>query len=149
MNGYLIDTNIISMLAPTKRAFSPDFVDWLKRAEADELLFLSVVTFHEIVRGIERLQLKGATAKATELRNWLDTVMTGYFDKILPIDLATAVLSGKLEARAIGRGGNPGMGDALIAATAKVHDLAVVTENRRDFALFGVFHLLPREATWS
>ncbi|MBP0615439.1 type II toxin-antitoxin system VapC family toxin [Jiella mangrovi] len=145
MNGYLIDTNIISMLAPTKKVLSQSFVDWLKQAEGDELLFLSVVTLHEIERGIERLQLKGATAKAAELRGWLERVLASYADKILPVDHATAALSGKLEARAIGGGGNPGISDALIAGTAQRRGLVVITENSRDFAMFGISYLSPSE----
>nr|WP_281065537.1 type II toxin-antitoxin system VapC family toxin [Jiella sonneratiae] len=142
----MIDTNVISKLAPTKRTFSPNFAHWLRRADQDGLVFMSVVTVHELERGIERLSLRGATAKATALTHWLDSVLVGFGGKFLPIDLPTALISGRLEARAIGRGGAPGVGDAMIAGTAHVHGLTVITENVRDFALFEISHMLPSQA---
>ncbi|ORE98092.1 PilT protein-like protein [Aurantimonas sp. 22II-16-19i] len=146
MKGYLIDTNVISTLAPRKKTFSPSFAHWLRQTDRDGLVFMSVVTLHELERGIERLDLRGATAKAGELRKWLETVLVEFGGAFLPVDLPTAALSGKLEARAIARGGNPGIGDALIAGTAHVNGLTVITENARDFAMFGVCHLLPSQA---
>ncbi len=56
----------------------------------------------------------------------------------LPIDAAVSALSGKLEAEAIAAGHCPGMADALIAGTAKAHDLTVVTLNLRHFEPFGI-----------
>ena len=64
MTGLLLDTNVISMFAPTKVAQNKAFADWLEKRETHEGVFLSAVTIHEIVKGAELLRARGATAKA-------------------------------------------------------------------------------------
>ena len=96
------------------------------------------MTVHEIERGISLLERKGATAKARELRRWMDSLFSTYQDRILPIDFAVSPISGQLEAEAIAAGHSPGMADALIAGTAKAHGLIVVTLNLRHYTPFGV-----------
>jgi hypothetical protein len=137
LTGYLLDTNVVSLLSPSGAA-APGLIAWLDGAEAENEFFLSVVTVHEIERGILLLERKGATAKAAGLRLWMDGLLATYGDRILPIDAAVSALSGKLEAEAIAAGHNPGMADALIAGTAKARALTVVTRNRRHFEPFGV-----------
>lgn len=138
MSGYLLDTNVVSLLSPLQGEVSAGFLAWLDEADATSALFLSVVTIHEIERGITLLDHKGATAKARELRRWIDGLFATYADRILPIDMAVSAISGRLEAKAITDGHRPGMADALIAGTAQVHSLTVVTQNLRHFAPFGV-----------
>ena len=101
-------------------------------------IFLSVVTIHEIEKGIALLERKGATAKAAGLRAWLSGLIATYDDKILGLDASTAAIAGRLEAKAIGEGYDPGMADAVIAGIAEAHDLIVVTRNARHFVPFGV-----------
>ena len=137
MTKYLLDTNVVSLLSPS-RATATGLIAWLDKAEKTSEFFLSVVTVHEIERGIVRLERKGATAKAYGLRGWMDGLFSTYEDRILPIDAAISALSGKLEAEAIAAGHSPGMADALIAGTAKAHDLTVVTLNLRHFEPFGI-----------
>lgn len=138
MSGYLLDTNVVSLLSPSKGEASPKFLSWLDEADAKGDLFLSAVTVHEIERGITLVERKGATAKARDLRQWMDGLASAYEDRILPVDAAVSAISGRLEAEAMSAGHNPGMSDALIAGTAKAHDLIVVTDNQRHFAPFGV-----------
>ena len=78
MNGYLLDTNVVSMLAPSRSDATPAFLDWLERQDRDGRLFLSVVTPHEIERGVARLEAGGATAKAAALRAWLTGLLAAY-----------------------------------------------------------------------
>lgn len=139
MSGYLLDTNVVSLLSPSQGEASAGFLAWLDAADA--ALFLSVVTIHEIERGIGLLERKGAAAKARDLRLWIDGLFAAYADRVLPIDMAVAAISGRLEAEAKAAGHSPGMADALIAGTAKAHDLTVVTQNLRHFAPFGVAHM--------
>lgn len=143
MSGYLLDTNIVSLLAPTAPDASGKFSRWLEEMEQQDGLFLSVVTIHEIERGIGLLSAKGATAKASALRSWLAGLIETYSDRILPIDTEVSVLSGALEARAVASGHQPGMADALIAGTAKAHDLTIVTRNRRHFEPFQINLSVP------
>jgi predicted nucleic acid-binding protein len=102
VNGFLLDTNVISMLSPSKAEASDSFLDWLQRADSEGQVFLSVVTVHEIEKGIELLDSKGATAKATGLRVWLSGLIATYEDKILGLDVSAASLSGRIEAKSWG-----------------------------------------------
>jgi toxin FitB len=145
LSGFLIDTNVVSLVAPARSAASPEFLAWLERVDADGLLFLSVVTIHEIEKGIALLEHKGARAKAAELKVWLSGLIGSYGDKIIAVDTPTAALAGQLEAKAIAAGHAPGMADATIAAIAKVHELTIVTVNTKHFRPFGVPALTPQD----
>jgi len=138
LTGYLLDTNVVSLLSPSRARTAAGFLAWLDETEKTGEFFLSVVTVHEIERGITLLERRGATAKASDLRRWLSGLVSVYEDRILPIDASVSALSGKLEAEAISAGHSPGMADALIAGTAKAHDLTVVTLNLRHFEPFGI-----------
>ncbi len=143
MTGYLLDTNILSVFSPTAAQISPSVLNWLEQAEARNELFLSVVTIHEIERGIGLLERKGATAKAANLRQWVDGLVLTYGDRILPIDSKVAKISGSLEANAAANGHHPGMAEALIAGTAKAYGLTVVTRNAKHFEPFQIDLLVP------
>jgi predicted nucleic acid-binding protein len=149
VSGYLLDTNVISMLSPSRAEASPPFLDWLERMDADGRLFLSVVTIHEIEKGIALLEHKGAAAKAANLKVWLAGLVSNYDDKIIAVDTRTAALAGQLEAKAISAGHDPGMADATIAGIAKAHDVVIVTRNTKHFRAFQVAVVSPDEATQS
>ena len=149
MSGYLIDTNVISLLAPARGLASPAFLSWLEQVDGEGGLFLPVVAIHEIEKGIALLEHKGAHAKAKELTLWLSGLVDSYGDKILAIDTATAAVAGRLEARAIAAGHNPGMADATIAAIAQANDLVIVTVNTRHFRPFGVAATTPKDVAAS
>lgn len=94
-------------------------------------IFLSVATLGEIRQGIERIRRRDKRS-ARRLETWLDEVTTNYAAQILPIDTALADQWGRL--------GVPDpmpVVDALIAATALVHDLVVATRNAKDIARAG------------
>ena len=146
MSGFLLDTDVVSMLSPARAAASIGFFDWLDRIDGRGLLFLSVVTVHEIEKGVVLLEAKGATAKAAALRAWLAGLLAAYGDKVLGLDGPAASLSGRMEARAIAAGHAPGMADAVIAGIAQAHGLVVVTRNARHFRSFGIRTATPDEA---
>lgn len=146
MNGYLLDTNVISMLSPSWAGASKVFLDWSERMDGEGRIFLSVVTIHEIEKGIALLEHKGATAKAAGLRVWLAGLVSTYDDKIIGLDAPAAGIAGQLEARAICAGHDPGMADAIIAGIAKARDLHVVTCNTKHFQPFGIVVSSPDEA---
>ncbi len=126
------------MLSPSRRNASPQVLAWLDQMDVDGKLFLSVVTIHEIEKGIVLLEHKGADVKAAELRRWLLGLVAIYEDRILTINMATAAIGGQLEAKASASGHNSGMADAAIAGIAKVHDLTIITRNTKHFVPFGV-----------
>lgn len=138
MSGFLLDTNAISMFAPSRGEPSQAFAAWIEEQEQSNAIYLSAVTVHEIEKGIRILETRGATSKADTLAIWLLGLASAYADNILPLDGAVARISGELEARAISAGHNPGAADAMIAGTAKAHGLTVITNNLRDFEPFAV-----------
>jgi predicted nucleic acid-binding protein len=132
---YLLDTNVVSELRRVRPHGA--VVAWL-RTVPDHDLFLSAVTVGEIQAGIEIARGQD-TAKAQEIESWLDLVVGTY--NILAMDAAAF----RAWARLMHRQSNDLLEDAMIAATAQIHDLTVVTRNTRDFALFGVRTLNPFE----
>jgi predicted nucleic acid-binding protein len=147
VSGFLLDTNVISMLAPSRTDVSPEFLKWLNHMDSDGRLFLSVVAIHEIEKGIALLEHKGAAAKAAALKAWLAGLVSTYDDKIIGLDADAAALAGQLEAQAITAGHDPGMADAIVAGIAKARDLMVVTRNAKHFQPFGIGAVSPDEAT--
>lgn len=133
------------MLSPSRAGTSPSFLAWLEQKDTEDLIYLSVVTIHEIEKGIALLNHKGAVAKAASLKVWLAGLAATYDDKILGIDAVAAALGGQLEAVAISAGHAPGMADAAIAGIAKAHNLIVITENTKHFLPFGVAVCSPDE----
>jgi predicted nucleic acid-binding protein len=130
---YLLDTNVVSELRRPRPHGA--VVAWL-HAAADANLHLSVVTIGEIQAGIEITREQDA-AKAAELEAWLDRVTETY--NVLAMDAPTF----RHWARLMHRRSDQLIEDAMIAATALVHDLTVVTRNVRDFAALGVRTLNP------
>jgi predicted nucleic acid-binding protein len=135
---YLIDTNVISE-ARKKNKADPGVLSFFARVEAEGTpVYLSVVTVGELRRGIELIRHRGDASQARQLEAWLQTVLTEYADCILPMDEDIAQLWGRL------RVPHPEHAlDKQIAATALIHDLTVVTRNRRDFEETGVRVLNP------
>ncbi len=134
---YLLDTNVVSELRKPRPHGA--VVGWLQStAEAD--LFLSAVTLGEIQAGIELTREQDAT-KASEIEAWADLVAASY--SVLPMDGKTF----RVWARLMHRKSDTFYEDAMIAATAIVHQLTVVTRNVADFAEFNVSFLNPFETT--
>jgi predicted nucleic acid-binding protein len=146
LSGFLLDTNVISMLSPARAETSAQFLEWLERMDGEGRVFLSVVAIHEIEKGIALLEHRRATAKAAGLKVWLAGLVATYDDKIIPLDAPAAALAGQLEAKAISTGFDPGMADAMIAGIAEARDLMIVTRNTKHFAPFGVGVATPDEA---
>ncbi len=146
MSGFLLDTNVISILSPTRTDASPKFLDWLERMDREGRVYLSVVSIHEVEKGIALLDHNGATSKAAGLRVWLSGLIAAFDDKIFGVDVSSAAQAGQLEAKAISAGDDPGMADATIAGIANAHDLTIITLNTKHFLAFGSDVSSPDEA---
>lgn len=135
--SYLLDTNVVSELRkPEKRADSR-VRSWI--AARDPLdLYLSVLTIMEIEIGIGRLNRRDSV-QAGLLQAWLeDNLLKVFSGRILPMDLAVARRTARLHVP------DPSPErDAIIAATAAVHGLTVVTRNVKDFELLDVAIIDP------
>jgi predicted nucleic acid-binding protein len=140
---YLLDTNVVSLLAPTKRRTEADqkLAAWIVERSAD--LWLSVITAAEIEDGIANAARFGATSKARDLAEWWVEIKHFHGSRFLPLDLETAAITGKLLTVARAAGISPGFEDIAIAATGRQHDLIVLTANDKDFRPLGVRYLNP------
>jgi predicted nucleic acid-binding protein len=125
---YLLDTNVVSELRRPRPHGA--VVAWL-RAIADEDLNVSAMTLGELQQGIETTRRQDP-AKAAEIEAWLDRLADTY--NVLPMDARAF----RCWARLMHRRTDDLIEDAMIAATALVHNLVVVTRNVRDFEPFGV-----------
>jgi predicted nucleic acid-binding protein len=139
--NYLLDTNIISAIAPTQRKRSAALVDWFDQASNG--LYLSVVTAAEIRAGIAKSRREGASRKAAQLNDWWDAVEHLYGSRILSFDLRSAKIAGRLIDAAKGRGYAPRFADIAIAATAEAHGLLILTRNKRHFDAISASALDP------
>jgi predicted nucleic acid-binding protein len=130
---YLLDTNVVSELRKPRPHGA--VLSWLEGV-ADADLRLSAVTLGEIQAGIELTREQDA-AKAAEIEAWADQVESTF--GVLPMDAAVFRAWAKL----MHKQSDTVYEDAMIAATAQVHHLTVVTRNVRDFKRFGVLVFNP------
>ncbi len=135
MNGYLLDTNVISELRKRERC-NPRVEAWAASV-ADSREFLSVLVVGELVRGAN-LKRKTDPKTADALDAWIARLTQLYGDRILPVTLDIAHEWGRLSAM---RPLPPE--DGLLAATAVVHRLTLVTRNVRNVDGLGVTVLNP------
>ena len=141
MSGYLLDTNCISELVRVRP--DPGVIAWMDAAE-EELLYLSVLTFGEIRKGLAELP---QSKRRMRLETWLETELRARFaGRILPIDVEVADRWGVLAASAKKEGKALSTIDGMLAATALQHNLTLVSRNVRDFAPTQVQVLNPWKA---
>ena len=136
---YLLDTNVVSELRKGDRAHA-GLVRWARFTPLPDL-YLSVVSAMELELGVLLMERRDRR-QGSALRRWLEEgVLARFVDRILPIDTAVARRCAALQID-----GPRSRNDAYIAATAIVHQLAVVTRNVADFAPMGVRIVNPWEA---
>lgn len=133
--SWLVDTNILSELRKGERA-NEGLRTWFAAAIEEEL-FTSVLVLGEVRRGIESIRRRDVPS-ALALEQWLARLETGFADRVLPIDAAVADRWGALNVP------DPiPTVDGLLAATALVNDLVLVTRNSKDVERTGVRLLDP------
>jgi hypothetical protein len=136
--SLLVDTNVLSELRKGAQA-NVRVRGWFEGVSADEI-YLSVLVVGELRRGVELVRRRDAK-QAAALERWLTRVTTDHAERILPVDGRVAEQWGRLTAK------HPGsVIDTLMAATALVHGLVLVTRNVKDVAWTGVSCLNPFEA---
>ena len=126
--SFLLDTNVVSEMVKPRP--DPGVVRWLEEADEDRV-FLSVVTMAELRFGISRLP---AGRRRSGLQAWLhEDLLQRFAGRILRIDSEIALTGGDVMAECAAAGHGIEAMDALIAATARVHELELVTRNTGDF----------------
>jgi toxin FitB len=136
--SFLLDTNAISEWA--KHRPDPGIAAWLDEVDEDRT-YLSVITLGELRKGVDRL---AGGRRRDRLDQWLTSELPERFgERMLAVDAAVADQWGRLLAQAENIGTPVGGIDALIAATAKVHGLQVVTRNVGHFRHTGVDLISP------
>lgn len=137
---YVLDTNVVSELRKVRMGKAdPNVALWAENVDAANL-FVSAITIMELELGVLSIERKDATQGAM-LRAWLEQhVLPEFSGRTLPIDTTVAQRCAKLHIP-----DKRGERDALIAATALVHGMTVVTRNVADFQSTGVTILNPWE----
>ena len=141
--GFLLDTSVLSRLAPGRPVPDDRFAAWLR--EHDDRLHFSAVTIAEIEPGIYKLRRAGRAQRAEALSQWLDALLADGAGRILSLDAEVGRAAGRLSDHAMAAGRHPGFPDIAIAATAIVHDLVLMTGNGRHFAPLGAVFIDPDE----
>ena len=132
---FLLDTNVLS--ETRKRQPDAGVIEWVTATPSDQL-YVSVLTLGEIEQGIARIRGRGDHQQAAALERWLREIVVGFADRILPVTLPVASAWGRQQHI------QPlPVVDALIAATARVKGLTVVTRNVKDFQRTGIQVLSP------
>ena len=139
---FLLDTNVVSELRKAKAGKADkNVVDWAAGAAASSM-FVSVIAVQELEIGVLRAERRDAVQGAV-LRRWLEAqVLPAFAERILPVDTAVALRSAVLHVP------DPQpVRDSLVAATALVHGMPVVTRNVSGFAPTGVEIINPWQAS--
>ena len=133
--SYLVDTNVVSELRKKKRC-NPGVASWISGVAAEEL-FLSVLTVGEIRKGIELIRRRDPQT-AGLLETWLAELNTTFSGRVLDLDMEMAEAWGRMNVP-----DRLPVIDSLLAATAKVYGLTLVTRNVKDVECSGVDFLNP------
>lgn len=135
--SFLVDTNVISELRKGARCHA-GVRHWFDGVDSEEI-FLSVILIAEIRRGIESIRRRDRTS-ATRLDRWLREISRVHEGRILPVDVRIAEEWGRMNVP------DPiPVLDGLMAATARVHNLTLVTRNVKDVQRTGIQILNPFE----
>ena len=141
---FVLDTNVVSELRKVRHGKADKNVAaWAESIDAADL-FVSAITILELELGVLLIERKDATQGAM-LRSWLEQqVLPEFSGRTLPVDTAVAQRCARLHVPE-----KRGERDALIAATALVHGMTMVTRNVEDFKSTGVRIINPWDATKS
>ncbi len=135
---FLVDRNVIAEAEKEQREQNPACIRWLKANSSE--LYTSPIVLGEKEKGIE-LMAEGRKEKA--LRVWFEQFLRDCEYSVIPIDLKVGLKWGQIEAAAKRQGITKSVEDHLLAATALVHGMTVVTENTKDFIHTGAKVLNP------
>ena len=137
--NYLLDTNVVS--EGRKPRPNPNVVAWITAVPRTSL-FVNALVIGELRRGIELLYYRREIQRATILEHWLQNLLNEYEDRILPVTVDIAEEWARMNVPDL-----LPVADGLLAATAKVHRMTLVTRDTGRLAQYGVTILNPFEPT--
>ena len=144
--GFLLDTSVISALAPGQEKHLPAEVkEWFQAH--DSQFFIPSIAVAELAQGIAKLIRFGGSERAKRLQDWLDQMIDVFGHRILPLDQATARRTGRMSDAALAIGRHPGFADVAIAAVTQQHELTLLTRNLKHFQPLGVACTDPFETS--
>jgi predicted nucleic acid-binding protein len=129
--SFLLDTSVLSELAPGRRPLPPRVASWLAAREAR--FHIATMTLAEISEGIAQLRRSGAERRADEYRRWVADIIDRFDYRLLPLDIESAWTAGEMADAATASGVHPGLADIVIAAIAKRREFTVLTRNLKHF----------------
>ena len=133
----MLDTSVVSVLAPGREAFVlPPLRAWLQAHHM--ALYLPSIAIAEMAQGIGKLRRAGGAERADRLDRWLDGLLAAYAERILSLDAQAARLAGQISDQAHAHGCHPGFADVAIAALAQHAGLLLLTCNPKHFQPLGV-----------
>ena len=136
--SHLLDTCVIS--EHSQKRPDPQVLAWIYSI-AEDRLYLSALSVGEVRQGAAHV---AGTAKSARILDWIEgELMPRFEQRILPVDIQVAMHWGELRGALMRRGRPPSLLDSLIATTAIVHGLTLVTRNVDDFRDFDVPILNP------
>jgi predicted nucleic acid-binding protein len=141
LSRYLLDTSVLSILAPGRPDATPEFLQWV--AARDTELHVSTISIAEIEQGIAKLRRQGSTHRPALLSNWLRGMLTTFAERVIAFDAIAAHLAGEMGDKAAAEGFRAGTADLYIAATAKSLGCIVLTRNLKHFVPLGVDAIDP------
>jgi predicted nucleic acid-binding protein len=134
---YLLDTCVISELV--KKKPDPLVVNWINSQNENDL-YLSVITFGEIQKGISKLD---DTVRKHSIQFWLEDLSDRFYGRIIELDIQTMLQWGQNSGELSKQGINIPAIDSLLGASALCNKLCLVTRNTDDFRFFGMEILNP------
>lgn len=139
---YLLDTSIISLVAPGRPTLQPHVLRTLDLRSG--YTFASVITLVELQQGVDKLRrTDGEELRAEIMFTWLEVIIAAFGERLLPFNTECALAAGVLSDQMRAAGTHPGFADVAIGATARVHRMTVLTGNTKHFADMGVEYFDP------
>jgi predicted nucleic acid-binding protein len=129
---YVLDTSVVNALLPAAGRPLTAVEAWFVQHEYQ--CCIPTIVIAEVSAGIAKLRRSGAHKRADLYREWLESLIATFAERILLFDAEVAWFTGEMIDRAVTVGVHPGFADIAIAATAKSHGLTVLTRNVRHFA---------------
>jgi predicted nucleic acid-binding protein len=133
---FLLDTSVLSALAPGRPLPSEEHLAWGR--ENQHRLHVPTIALLEIHQGICKLRRAGADKRVVALSEWFRGILADFSEHVVDLDRESAICAGELADKLQAQGQHPGLADIMIAGVAKMRGFAILSRNIRHFEPTGV-----------